>query len=223
MNFCSVEFEGALDLALFGETHELHREVEVPDGDILICVGDFTMFSKSMSSIEDFNEWLGEQPHRHKIIVPGNHEFFLESNPERRSLLDNAELLIDESIEIGGMKIYGSPMMPLYGAAFGNSSPKDRERHWRRIPDDTDVLITHGPPFGVLDLSPGQVERMGDPELRKRVRELPSLRLHAFGHVHGSHGIAEQDGVTFVNVALMGLLGDLAWQPIALRIPSGMR
>ena len=94
-------------LVLFGDTHELHREVEVPSGDILICVGDFTMFSKSLSAIEDFNEWLGELPHRHKIIVPGNHEFFLESNPERRSLLDNANVLIDESIEIDGLNIYG--------------------------------------------------------------------------------------------------------------------
>jgi hypothetical protein len=110
-------------LVLFGDTHELHREVEVPAGDILICVGDFTMFSKNMSAIEDFNEWLGELPHRHKIVVPGNHEFFLESNPERRSLLDNANVLIDESIEIERVTIYGSPMTPLYGAAFGKSHP----------------------------------------------------------------------------------------------------
>jgi len=214
-----------LDLVLFGDTHELHREVEVPGGDILICVGDFTMFSKSMSSVEDFNEWLGEQPHRHKIIVPGNHEFFLKSNPEHRSLLDNAQVLIDEGIKIEGLKIYGSPMTPLdgTGAAFGKSSPKDRKRHWSKIPNDTHVLITHGPPFGLLDLSPGQAERMGDPELRKRVRELPSLRLHVFGHVHGAYGTVEQDGVTFVNVALMGRLGDLAWQPTVLRIPSRMR
>ena len=90
-------------LVLFGDTHELHREVEVPAGDILICVGDFTLFSKNLSAIEDFNEWLGELPHRHKIVVPGNHEFFLESNPERRSLLDNANVLIDEGIEIEGL------------------------------------------------------------------------------------------------------------------------
>jgi hypothetical protein len=111
-------------LVLFGDTHELHREVEVPAGDILICVGDFTMFSKNLAAIEDFNEWLGELPHRHKIVVPGNHEFFLESNPERRSLLDNANVLIDESIEIEGLNIYGSPMTPLLGTAFGKSSPR---------------------------------------------------------------------------------------------------
>jgi Icc-related predicted phosphoesterase len=207
-------------LILFGDTHELHREVEIPAGDILICAGDFTMFSKNLSAIEDFNEWLGELPHRHKIVVPGNHEFFLESNPERRSVLDNANVLIDESIEIEGLNIYGSPMTPLYGAAFGKPSHKDRQRHWNNVPDDTHVLVTHGPPFGILDLSPDQAERMGDPELRKRVRELPSLKLHAFGHVHGAHGSVEQEGITFANVALMGHLGNLVQAPTVLRMTS---
>jgi hypothetical protein len=77
-------------LVLFGDTHDLHREVDVPAGDVLICVGDFTMFSRSLPAIEDFNEWLGELPHRHKIVIPGNHESFLEADPQRRSLLDNA-------------------------------------------------------------------------------------------------------------------------------------
>lgn len=207
-------------LVLFGDTHELHREVEVPTGNILICVGDFTMFSRSFSAIVDFNEWLGELPHRHKIVVPGNHEFFLESNPKRRGLLDNAHVLIDEGIEIEGLRFYGSPMTPLYGAAFGKSSPNDRERHWSKVPDDTHVLVTHGPPFGILDVSPDQAERMGDPELRNRVRELPSLKLHAFGHIHGAHGAVEEDGVTFANVALMGHLGDLVQAPTVLRMTS---
>lgn len=111
-------------------------------------------------------------------------------------------------------------MTPLYGAAFGKSSPKDRERHWSRVPKNTHVLVTHGPPSGILDLSPDQVERMGDPELRNRVRALASLKLHVFGHVHGAHGLVEQDGVTFANVSLMGHLGDLVQGPTVLRMRS---
>ena len=80
------------------------------------------------------------------------------------------------------------------------------------------MLVTHGPPFGILDVSPDQAERMGDPELRNRVRELPSLKLHAFGHIHGAHGAVEQDGVTFANVVLMGHLGDLVQAPTVLRM-----
>lgn len=212
-----------MDLVIFGDTHELHREIEVPDGDILIYTGDFTMFSKSLRAIEDFNDWLGELPHLHKLVVPGNHEFFLEANPGRRSLLSNATVLIEDSITINGLRLYGSPMTPLYGGAFGKSSPTDRKRHWAKIPDDTTVLVTHGPPYGILDRSPGQMERMGDPELRERIRELRSLRLHVFGHVHGAYGTAEVDGVTFANVALMGPLGDLAHNPVVMRMSLAVR
>lgn len=112
---------------------------------------------------------------------------FVHHNPGK-TLSVNATVLIDEAVRIDGLKIYGSPMTPLYGGAFGKSSTADRVRHWAGIPDDVDVLITHGPPQGVLDLSPGQREQMGDPELMARLKELPSLRLHCFGHVHGGYG-----------------------------------
>jgi hypothetical protein len=83
-----------LSLVLLSDTHQLHREVDVPDGDIFIHAGDFTMFSESMEAVVDFNDWLGELPHRYKIVVPGNHEFFLEADPSERSLLSNAIVLI---------------------------------------------------------------------------------------------------------------------------------
>jgi 3',5'-cyclic AMP phosphodiesterase CpdA len=88
-----------LRLVLLSDTHQLHREVDVPAGDILIHAGDFTLFSESMDEVADFNHWLGGLPHRHKIVVPGNHESFLEADPSRRSMLSNAIVLIDEGIE----------------------------------------------------------------------------------------------------------------------------
>jgi hypothetical protein len=91
------------------------------------------MFSKSMNAIGDFNTWLGELPHRHKIFIPGNHEFFLEADPSKRFLLDNATVLINEGIEIDGVQIWGSPVTPLYGGAFGLSSAADRRRVYARI------------------------------------------------------------------------------------------
>ncbi len=94
---------------------------------------------------------------------------------------------------IAGLNIYVSPMTPLYGGAFGKSSAVDRTRHWAKVPFNTTILITHGPPFGILDLSPGQQECMGDPELLERVRELKSLLLHPFGHVHGGYGVVEEN------------------------------
>lgn len=207
-----------MDLVILGDTHELHREVEVPAGDILIFTGDLSMFSKHMSAIEDFNDWLGELPHRWKLVIPGNHEFFLEAAPRKRSMLSNAKVLIDEAIGINGLKIYGSPVTPLGGGAFGMPSTEERVRHWTGIPDDVDVLVTHGLPRGICDLSPGQHEPAGDPELMSRIKELASLRLHCFGYIHGGYGMLEQDGVLFVNAALMGPMGDIEHAPVVLRM-----
>src|ERR1700733_10030158 len=206
-----------LRLVLLSDTHQLEREIiQVPDGDILIHAGDFTFFSKSLKAILDFNHWLGELPHR-CVIVPGNHEFFLESDPSRRSLISNATVLINEGIEIQGLRIWGSPVTPLYGGAFGLSSAEYRRRLYAQIPEDTDVLISHGPPYGILDSSPDSGMHSGCRELFDAVMRVRP-KLHVFGHVHGAHGIFVTDHTTFVNAALLGVDGDLENSPIVLRM-----
>jgi Icc-related predicted phosphoesterase len=207
-----------LRLVLLSDTHQLHREVEMPDGDLCIFAGDFTFFSKSLKAILDFNDWLGELPHR-AVVVPGNHEFFLESDPSRRSLISNATVLINEGIEIQGLRIWGSPVTPLYGGAFGLSSAEERRRLYAQIPEDTDVLVSHGPPYGILDSSPGSGVHSGCRELFDAVMRVRP-RLHVFGHVHGAHGIFQTDQTTFVNAALLGVDGDLENSPIVLRMTS---
>jgi Icc-related predicted phosphoesterase len=194
----------ALRLVLLSDTHQLHREVDVPDGDILIHAGDFTMFSQSMEAVADFNDWLGELPHRFKVIVPGNHEFFLESDPSERSLLSNAKVLINEGIEIEGLRLWGTPVTPMYGGAFGLSSAKDRKRLYAQIPLDTDVLISHGPPFGILDADPVSGLHQGCHELLDAVMWVRP-KLHVFGHIHGAYGVFETEHTTFVNASRLGL------------------
>ena len=205
-------------LVLVSDTHELESEIDLPYGDLLIHAGDFTMFSRRVSAIEEFNLWLEDLPHPVKLVGAGNHEFFLEADPRRKSLLTSATVLIDEGVEVDGLKIWFSPVTPLYGGGFGMSSPRDRARHWAKIPVDTNVLVTHGPPFGILDRSPGSSEHMGDPELLDKIQRLPALRLHVFGHVHGGYGMTTIDNVTFVNAALLGSSGELEHEPIVLRI-----
>jgi hypothetical protein len=173
-------------LVLLSDTHELHRKVNVPDGDILIHARDFTMLSKSLRAISDFNAWLGELPHRFKIITPGNHEYFLEANLSKRALLSNATVLVNEGIEIAGLRFWGSPATPLYGGAFGLSSAGDRTRLYGQIPDDTDVLITHGPPYGILDSDPNSNLHSGCRELFDAVVRVGPT-LHVFGHVSYSN------------------------------------
>src|SRR6202008_462510 len=135
----------------------------------LIHAGDFTNFSRSQREIVDFNTWLGELPHRHKVVVSGNHEFFLEADPSKRLLLSNATLLINQAIQVEGIRIWGSPVTPLYGGAFGMSSTADRKWLYAQIPDDTDVLVTHGPPYDILDIATSSTLHAGCRELSDAV------------------------------------------------------
>ena len=190
-----------LDLVLIADTHQMHRDLEVPPGDILIHAGDFTTVCRSRGPMEDFNRWLGDLPHKHKIVVPGNHEFVLEENPRLRSLITNAAVLIDELATVEGLRIWGSPMTPMYGGAFGRSSEKDRRAAWSRVPE-VDVLVTHGPPLGILDEAPGELA-LGDMQLLEAVQRIRPL-LHVFGHIHGAHGQTHVDDTLFVNCAMAG-------------------
>lgn len=207
----------SLTLVLLSDTHELHRELDVPPGDILIHAGDFTLFSRSVAAVEDFNRWLGELPHRRKIVVPGNHEYFLESDASRCSLLSNAVVLINEGVEVKGLRIWGFPATPLYGGAFGRISADEREQRYARIPADTDVLITHGPPYGIRDSAPGSNFHSGCPELLETVMRLRP-RLHVFGHIHGAYGMSDTEYTLFTNVALAGKYGDLVRPPMVLKM-----
>jgi hypothetical protein len=143
-----------------------------------------------------------------KIVVPGNHEFFLARDRSRRSLLSNATVLINESIEFDGLRIWGSPITPLANSAFGVNSDEDRRRLYAQTPKDTDVLITHGPAYGILDSVPGSGLHSGCRELFYAVMRIKP-KLHVFGHAHGAYGIFQTHATTFVNAALFGNHGDL--------------
>lgn len=175
------------------------------------------MFSRSLSAIEDFNDWLGEFPHSVKICVPGNHEFFLANDLSRRSLLNNAIVVINGSVDLYGLKIWGAPVTPLVNAAFGVPSAEDRRRLYAKIPRNADILVTHGPPYGVLDTAPHSGFHSGCRELLDAVMRIRP-KLHVFGHVHSAHGIFQTNDTTFVNAALLGPDGDLHQRPIVLRM-----
>lgn len=207
-----------MKLVCISDTHELHRELEVPPGDILLHAGDFTFFGRTRRAIVDFNDWLGELPHRHKVVVPGNHEYLLEGNPEFGRLITNAHLLINESVVVEGVRIWGSPLTRHDGGAFGRSHALDRIRIYETIPADTEILITHGPPHGILDTSgAANSAPAGDVELRRAVVRIRP-RLHLFGHIHPGYGIRPTRHTLFVNAALLGADGSLAKRPIVLEL-----
>ncbi len=166
------------------DTHELHRELTVPDGDLLIHAGDFTFFN-SISKIRDFNDWLGELPHSYKVVIPGNHDRAFNKDPRNHELITNSVLLINDGVRVCGLNIWGSPVT-CDDAAYGHTKPEERASLYATIPADTDILITHGPPLGIRDHERGSNERRGCPQLREAVLRVKP-RLHVFGHVHGGY------------------------------------
>ena len=202
-------------IVCISDTHEFHRELSLPDGDLLIHAGDFTFFN-SISRIRDFNLWLGELPHRHKVVIPGNHDRAFNKDPRFRAEITNAVLLINEGVTVCGLKIWGSPVT-CDDDAFGYTKRQERARLYASIPADTHILVTHGPPYGILDRGPGSIHRQGCTELRIAVMTLQP-RLHVFGHVHAGYGTCQTEKTLYVNAALLGWLGDLENRLIVLDI-----
>lgn len=187
-------------IVALSDTHGGHRRLEVPEGDILIHAGDMTR-GGSLESLRDVDEWLGQFPHPHKLVVAGNCDYCFERDQERaRQVLSNARYLQDESVEIDGLRIWGSPWQPIFlNMAFNVERGEALARKWEAMPDELDVLITHGPPRGILDRT-SRGEEVGDRALRTRIEQVQP-KLHIFGHVHESSGETAVDGVHYVNAA----------------------
>lgn len=152
--------------------------------------------------LKAFGTWFSELPHLHKIVIAGNHELTLERFPQfAKRYLGSAHYLQDMATTICGIKFYGSPWQPEFHNWAFNLPRGDRlKRKWQLIPQDVDVLITHGPPFGILDILPNG-ESVGCSDLLERVRELQPM-VHAFGHIHGSYGSALRFRTLFLNASI---------------------
>ena len=201
-------------LVVMSDTHGRHRDIEVPDGDLFVHAGDFTYFNGSTHAIRDFNDWLGHLPHKSKVVIPGNHDSgFID--PEYRELITEATLLVNEGTVMEGLKIWGSPVTPFDWGAFGPETSEERECLFSRIPQGTDILITHGPPRGILDKALKQKEPQGCGQLLAAVRRVRP-RLHIFGHIHEQYGMFSSSGTLFVNAALAGPDYTVIRRPIEL-------
>ena len=198
-----------MKIVCLSDTHNCNQEITVPDGDILIHAGDATIRG-TQTEVEDFLAWFSSLPHQHKVFVAGNHDWLFETdNRVARLLTANYKIkyLEDSFTDIEGLKIYGSPWQPrFFDWAFNLNRGGELAEKWKLIPADIDILITHGPPNGILDEVPRKywIENTGCEELRKRVEEisvLGRLKLHVFGHIHCGYGQTEKFGVKFVNAS----------------------
>lgn len=198
------------------DTHCQHQSVKVPDGDILIHAGDLT----DMGSVDELRpaiQWLARQPHGHKVFIAGNHDWVFESDAlvARALVPAGVHYLEDSGCTIAGLKFWGSPVQPWFmSLAFNRERGDDIGRHWAMIPPDTDVLITHGPPYGKLDRI-GNTERGGCEMLRRRLLEIRP-RLHVFGHLHGGYGTDTLGSTILVNASICNDCGYAANEPLVI-------
>ncbi|MFN3403938.1 MAG: metallophosphatase domain-containing protein [Cytophagaceae bacterium] len=186
------------------DTHGYHSQLILPPADAIIHAGDITK-SGTKEEVLDFISWFGALDYQYKIFIPGNHDYYLEkcSPEELKSLLPkNTYLLNDSGITINNIKIWGSPVQPCYhNMAFNRERGEEIKRHWDLIPEDTDILITHGPPFGILDEN-CETENVGCKDILKKVLNFKP-KYYVFGHIHEAYGMTCKDGVCFINACVL--------------------
>lgn len=172
------------------DTHGRHGMLTVPVGDVLIHAGDLTE-SGTLAEIRGAFEWLASLPHRHKVVIAGNHDFSLERTPaEARALVPAGVTYLEGgTAEVEGMLVWGGPWSPLFAGWAFEANPLDIRGHWEAIPDDVDVLVTHTPAAGTLD-DGIYAKHAGCEILRSRISALGRLRLHVHGHIHEARGQA---------------------------------
>lgn len=175
-------------LVLLSDTHGRHAELDVPAGDVLVHAGDFTSRGRERE-VADFGAWLAAQPHPHKVVVAGNHDFLFEREPQRaRELLGDVVYLQDAGAELAGLSFWGSPWQPwFHDWAFNLERGAPLAAVWSRVPAGVDVLVTHSPPMGVLDRT-ARGQRVGCEALREALPRI-SPKLHVFGHIHEAYGV----------------------------------
>ena len=175
------------------DTHNCHHRLrDLPEADVVVHSGDFCMVGTDKEAI-DFLNWFCDLPYKHKIFICGNHdECLYGANIE--GLDSNVHFLCNSSIEIEGTKFYGIPM-------FLTDCVTERQNlNYANIPNDTDVLITHSPAYGILDYDDNI--HYGSEELLEKISTL-KLKAHLFGHIHAQHGVSMLNGTFFSNGAIM--------------------
>ena len=193
-----------MKIVFISDTHSRHYDVDIPNGDMLIHAGDLSSRGKP-EEITDFLNWFSNQPHKYKIFIAGNHDFFFEKEHEdeiKNIIPKNVIYLNDSGIEIEDIKIWGSPVQPeFYNWAFNRKRGKEIKKHWDLIPLDTDILITHGPPLNILDKTV-RGDIVGCEDLLNAVNKIKP-KIHVFGHIHEDNGVLKKNDTTFINASIL--------------------
>lgn len=219
-----------------GCTHMNHNEIKNEFVDLLIHTGDASNYRdpvRNESEFLKFWDWWLNYPATYKVFVPGNHDSWLESPMSKsfkKNLPENVYILIDEEVTIEGIKIYGSPRTPNFGNWSFMHDRSKLHKFWEKVPNDTDIFVTHGPPKGILDLSVdrnNKLEFCGDRSLLTASYRVQP-KLHVFSHIHNNRtfknqGVLYRDYMYFANVSCItdGQMGELTSHGIMWEYKNG--
>ena len=189
-------------IVALSDTHRNHWNIKVPKCDLFIFGGDAEI--NGILPLHDFNDWLGIIPAKHKIVVGGNHDTYLEflGKDECKRLLTNCTYLENEFLYLEGFKIWGSPFSPFFNNWSFMRYDNDLKEIWATIPLETEILITHCPPFGILDQVLPRDDSQGSRTLKDRVKEVHPY-IHLFGHIHEGYGQYTDGKTDYYNVSVL--------------------
>lgn len=198
-----------MKIVLIADTHG--KFPKLPNGDVLIHAGDATMRG-TQEEIEQFDAWLGTLKFEHILFTPGNHDFLFE----KFNILKNATVLLNKGIEISGIKFWASPYTRTkFNWAFMKSD-EELAKIWKYIPDNVDILITHGPPMGILDRTISK-ENAGSQSLLDRSRTVKP-KIHVFGHIHETYGEEVDRGVRYINASVVNEFYNNVNKPVVVKV-----
>ncbi len=195
------------------DTHGQHDALLLPRGDMIVHAGDVTK-GGTAGEVRDFLQWFSHLNYKHKIFIAGAHDHLFEEDPGmvRRMMPSNVVYLEESGVEIGGLKIWGSPYNP---HRSGNAFTRMKEEingHWNKIPEDSNMVIMHTPAYGVLDEN-ANGEHEGSKELLRRlVRVEPTYFV--CGHRHGERSYEYHYGIHFINASLANTENEIIHKPV---------
>ena len=203
-------------ITFISDTHSKHNQItkDLPGGDLLLHAGDMSSMGYNHEII-NFLEWFSKlDNYKNKFFIAGNHDWGFQDSPDWcKEMLelygDKLNYLQDDLHVIGedyetSIKVYGSPWQPeFYNWAFNlPRNGLELSEKWSQIPENTDILITHGPAWGYVDKVIGGTENLGCELLVQRIKEIKP-KIHLCGHIHSGHGYIFDGTTHFINGSVL--------------------
>jgi Icc-related predicted phosphoesterase len=209
-------------IVAISDTHGYHEDLEIPKGDLLVHCGDFTRGLDSLRELPAFSEWMTSQPTEVKLLCPGNHDCIFEEQPDLAKQMFSGLSETFGSILMFNHSFFMSSYQRIFCNWAFNREEEERERMYNSVPSDltdqTQVLVSHAPPWSILDTSQGK--NLGCKPLYDFKERMPRLKLHLFGHIHGQGTLTPTKigNTLYVNCAVLNDKYELVRKPVVIDI-----